>query len=195
MISPLAAKLAWGAGMIAWAVIRYPYARRARKNGITRRETSPREKILLFDCLLGLFIIPLIYAVTDWPQAAAYPPNVILFVVGAALFVFSLWLFYRSHKDLGRQWSVTLAIRDKHALINQGVYRLIRHPMYASFWLWGLAQAFLLPNFVAGLAGLASVAALFFMRIDNEERMMLETFGDEYRGSVAQTKRIIPFVY
>jgi protein-S-isoprenylcysteine O-methyltransferase Ste14 len=36
---------------------------------------------------------------------------------------------------------------------------------------------------------------LFFLRVGEEERMMLRNFGDEYRAYMARTKRIIPYVY
>lgn len=54
-------------------------------------------------------------------------------------FAVALWLLWRSHADLGRSWMGTLAIKEKHALVTQGVYRHIRHPMYAAHWLWGIA--------------------------------------------------------
>jgi protein-S-isoprenylcysteine O-methyltransferase Ste14 len=67
--------------------------------------------------------------------------------------------------------------------------------MYTAFWLMGLGQALLLPNWVAGGAGLVGFGVLYFLRIDHEERMMIQTFGDEYRSYMTRTKRIIPLVY
>ena len=67
--------------------------------------------------------------------------------------------------------------------------------MYAAFWLLALAQALLLPNWIAGLSGLIGFGTLFFARVGREERMMLETFGEEYRAYMGRTKRIIPGVY
>jgi protein-S-isoprenylcysteine O-methyltransferase Ste14 len=85
-------------------------------------------------------------------------------------------------------------VREQHALITTGVYRLVRHPMYTSFFLLGLAQLLLLPNWLAGASGLAGALILFAFRVAREERMMLETFGDEYRYYIGRTKRIIPWI-
>jgi protein-S-isoprenylcysteine O-methyltransferase Ste14 len=145
-----------------------------------RRDGAWRERALLAVAFFGLFAIPALNLATGWPRAFAYDPGYGLVVPGAALFVFSLWLFRRSHKDLGRQWSASLEVREGHRVVRNGVYRSIRHPMYASFWLWAAAQACLL---------------LFFARVNFEEQMMIDAFGDDYRRYMQETKRIIPGVY
>ncbi|GEC15304.1 protein-S-isoprenylcysteine O-methyltransferase [Nitrobacter winogradskyi] len=185
----------WLIGLVAWFIIRYPYARRARGTATLRRDGSRRERALLAAAFAGLFVIPIVNLATGWPRAFAYDPGYGLIVLGSLLFAFSLWLFRRSHKDLGRQWSASLEVREGHRVVRTGVYRLIRHPMYASFWLWAIAQAFLLPNVVAALSGVAAVALLFFARVRFEEQMMIETFGEDYRRYMQQTHRIIPGVY
>jgi len=52
----------------------------------------------------------------------------------------------------------------------------------------------LLPNWIAGFAGLAGFGILFFGRVAKEERMMLETFGNSYRAYMARTGRVVPSV-
>jgi protein-S-isoprenylcysteine O-methyltransferase Ste14 len=188
-------EISWVLGIVAWYVIRYPFERRARRVRVVGDYRSRSEKIALSLALFGMAILPAFYLVTGIPQAAGYAPRAWAIAVGIALFVFGLWVFRRSHKDLGRNWSVTLQIRDQHKLVSRGLYRFVRHPMYASFLLIALAQAFLLPNWVAGMSGLVGFSVLFFMRVDVEERMMLDIFGDEYRVYCAKTKRIIPYVY
>ncbi|MDB5653748.1 MAG: Isoprenylcysteine carboxyl methyltransferase [Tardiphaga sp.] len=185
----------WAIGVVAWFVIRYPYARKARRTRTVRSHGWSRERVLLAVAGFGLVVLPALWLLTGWPRALNFELNYAAVTVGALLYLASLWLFRRSHKDLGRQWSASLEIRESHQIVRNGVYRRIRHPMYASFWLWALAQAFLLPNVLAGVSGLMAIAILFFTRIDFEERMLIEAFGDDYRAYMRETKRIIPGVY
>ena len=90
---------------------------------------------------------------------------------------------------------MTLEIREQHALVTGGIYSRLRHPMYSAFWLWALAPALLLPNWIAGPAGLVGFGNLFFLRIGREERLMAETSGDEYRQYVERTDRVIPGMF
>lgn len=191
----LAAKLIWAFGCIAWFIIRLPHQRRARKLPVAQRADRTRECVLLAISFCGLFVIPLIYALTDQPRFATYSFRPTLALLGTAVFAGALALFYRIHRELGRSWSVTLEIRDQHVLVTEGLYRHLRHPMYTAFWLWALAQLLLLPNLIAGPAGLVGFGVLFFGRVGREEQMMLEKFGEEYRGYMARTKRIIPGIY
>jgi protein-S-isoprenylcysteine O-methyltransferase Ste14 len=66
--------------------------------------------------------------------------------------------------------------------------------MYSSFFLLGLAQMLLLSNWLAGLSGVVGAGILFAFRVLREERMMLESFGEEYRAYMAHTKRIVPWI-
>jgi protein-S-isoprenylcysteine O-methyltransferase Ste14 len=189
------AKLAWWAGVIGWYVIRYPHQRRSRRIPVAERPGRVRDLTLLAISFCGLFVIPAIYVVTNRPAFADYPFNQAAAWLGAVVFALSLTLFYRTHRDLGRFWSVTLEIRQTHQLVTSGVYRYIRHPMYAAFFLWALAQALLLPNWIAGLAGIAAFGNLFCFRIRREERMMEATFGDAYRAYASRTWRLVPGMF
>jgi protein-S-isoprenylcysteine O-methyltransferase Ste14 len=64
--------------------------------------------------------------------------------------------------------------------------------MYTAFWLWAVAQALLLPNWVAGLSGLVGFGTLYFLRVGQEERLMIDAFGEAYRTYMARTARLIP---
>jgi protein-S-isoprenylcysteine O-methyltransferase Ste14 len=189
------AKLTWALGVAAWYVIRHPFARRSRRLSSVRRVDRRRERVLLVIAFCGLFAVPFGYVVTGQPKFADYPFVPAQAWAGVLVLVAALWLLRRAHKDLGGNWSIALEIRDRHVLTTRGVYRRVRHPMYAAFWLWALAQALLLPNWIAGPSGLIGFGVLFFGRVGREERLMLETFGDDYRDYMARTHRVIPGIY
>jgi protein-S-isoprenylcysteine O-methyltransferase Ste14 len=188
------AGLIWFLGLVGWYIIRHPFERRARKIRVSRSMFDWRERALLGAAVLGLLVIPAMYAMTGFPGAFDRPFVPAVAWLGLFPLTGALWLFRRSHADLGRNWSISLEMRDKHALVKSGVYRLIRHPMYSSFFLLGIAQLLLLPNWYAGLAGPVGAGVLYGFRVRREERMMLETFGDDYRTYMTETKRIVPWI-
>lgn len=189
------AKSIWFLGCVAYFVIRYPYQRRSRKTAVAQRRVTMREKALMAISYCGLFIVPLFYVLTGHPEFTSYSFSPVAAWLGTLVLIASMVLLYRTHRDLGRLWSITLEIRDGHRLVTNGIYEKVRHPMYSSFWLWAISQALLLPNWIAGFAGLVGFGILFFARVGHEERMMLETFGDDYRDYMARTHRLIPGLY
>jgi protein-S-isoprenylcysteine O-methyltransferase Ste14 len=194
-VTPLVAKLIWGAGAVAWYAIMHPRIRRSRKTRTAQRRERGRERLLLLISFTGLFVIPAIYSFTGQPRFADYPFQPPLAWFGLAVLAAALALFFHTHRALGRFWSVTLEIRQDHGLVTDGIYGWVRHPMYSAYFLWALSQALLLPNWIAGPAGLIGFGTLFTFRVRREEDMMLQTFGDAYAAYAARTKRIIPGVF
>ncbi|MGO4571533.1 protein-S-isoprenylcysteine O-methyltransferase [Microvirga sp. 2TAF3] len=193
-MTPTIAKAAFVLLAAGWYVIRIPHVRRSRRTPIARSARGACEITLLLISLTGLGIVPFFYIATGFPKFAAYPFSPAQASLGAIVAVASLVMFYLTHKALGRNWSVTLEVRENHKLVTEGVYRYVRHPMYSAFWLWAIAQALLLPNLAAGLSGLVGFGTLYLFRIAEEERLMIEAFGESYRGYMARTARLIPWV-
>jgi protein-S-isoprenylcysteine O-methyltransferase Ste14 len=180
---------------VGWYLIRFRHARRSRRTPIARSSRGARENALLMFSLTGLGIVPLTYIATAVPHFANYAFQPGLAWFGLLFAVAALVMFYLTHKALGRNWSISLDVRENHKLVTDGIYRSIRHPMYTAFWLWAIAQALLLPNWVAGFAGLVGFGTLFFFRVAREEQMMLDSFGEQYNQYVSRTSRIIPWIY
>lgn len=182
-------------GLILTVVIRQPHAMRQDSVNSLLKTGQSTEKIIVTAASFGMLFLPVIYILSGFPEEFDYKPASWQKWVGSIVFLVSLWLLYRSHADLGKQWSATLELRESHSLITQGVYTSVRHPMYTSHFLWVIAQAILIPNFFIGFIGLIGFSVLFFVRVPQEERMMASNFGEEYKKYAAQTKRIIPFIY
>ena len=178
-------------GFVIGSIIRRLYTRRYRQNKIADKHKSRLDMMLVSLAGVGL-IMPLFYLFTGWLNFADYQLPAVAGWVGTAVFIAALWLLWRSHVELGLHWSAKLEIREGHSLVTSGVYKHIRHPMYAAHWLWAIAQALLLQNWLAGPALLVTFAGLYLVRVRREEQMMLENFGEEYRLYMNRTDRIIP---
>jgi len=198
-VTATAASIVWLVLEICWLILRWQPNRHARKAPVRYSGRGVREFALLGASLTGLGIIPCIYLAAQFSSHfrgfADYTFSPVQAYLGIAVWVGALWLFYRTHRDLGPNWSVSLDLRERHTLVTTGVYAWIRHPMYAGFWLMALAQFLLLPNWVAGPAGLVGFGILFFGRVRREEEMMLAAFGDDYRSYACRTSRVIPRIY
>jgi protein-S-isoprenylcysteine O-methyltransferase Ste14 len=193
-MNPWIAKVIVLAGTLTMIAIRAPHGRRSRNVKVAKSRKTSLETGLLVLAWIGFFI-PLIWIASPRLSFAEYRLGLGPLVAGVMCFVIGLWLLYRSHADLGTNWSVTLEVREQHRLITQGIYRRIRHPMYFALVVYSLGQALVIPNWVAGPANLVAFTILFALRVHAEEQMMTDVFGDEYTTYAARTKRLVPGVW
>ncbi len=179
-------------GLLAvFLAIRGVYTRRMRRaKAVSRADVGDRVLIVLVG--LGQVFLPFVYAAKHVLAFADRPQPAACVALGAVSMVAGLWLFWRSHADLGDSWSITLELNADHRLVTQGLYRVVRHPMYASFLVLGLGQALLVANWIAGLSGIAALALLIVRRLPREEAMMIEQFGDEYRDYRRRVGAVVP---
>jgi protein-S-isoprenylcysteine O-methyltransferase Ste14 len=168
--------------------------RRDRKFKSVKSAKGPLERVLL--ALVSLSLLPtLLWVMTPALAFADYRLRLLPFAAGLACLALGLWLLYRSHVDLGSNWSITLQVQEEHQLVTHGVYRHIRHPMYLALILYASGQTLILPNWLAGPAYLVAVTSLFILRVGPEERMMREQFGRDYETYMSRTKRLVPGVW
>jgi protein-S-isoprenylcysteine O-methyltransferase Ste14 len=179
-----------GAFMLAMA-IRAPYLKRNRANRNHRQAGRMRDCLPAF-VLVATLTLPFLHLATGGPAALNYHLPMPFVVAGGLLQLPYLWLFYRAHADLERNWSPGLEIREGHVLVEHGVYSHIRHPMYAAVWLSALAQPLLIQNWLAGPPVLLAIAVFWFLRVPAEERMMAAHFGAAYETYRGRTGRLLP---
>lgn len=166
------------AGLAIAEAIRFAYRGRAAQED----QAWPLGRALDALAFLGRAIVPLVFILTPWLDSVDEPLPAALSWVGTAALACVPLLLWRAHADLGRG----------EAFAPRGVYRYVRHPAYTGLWLLGIAQALLLPNWVAGLAGLAGLMPLYLNRVPREEEILLARFGDEYRAYMHRTGAVFP---
>jgi protein-S-isoprenylcysteine O-methyltransferase Ste14 len=194
IMNPWFAKAVVVLASITMVAIRAPHGHRSRTVPVVKSRKGPLEIGLLTIAWLAFFL-PLIWVATPLFEFADYPLHPLPLLVGTLCLALGLWLFHRSHKDLGTNWSITLEVREKHQLIVHGLYRWVRHPMYLALLVFSAGLALVLPNWLAGSSYGVAMVLLFALRVGPEERMMLEEFGKDYEAYMATTRRLIPGVW
>jgi len=161
-----------------------------------REETRDNRSNTLDAILLALngvgMLIPIFYVFSAWFDFADYSLPAWLSWSGVVLFAAAAVFLGMTHRAMGRSWTPTLGLREDHELVTDGIFKYIRHPMYAAHLLWALAQPLILTNWIAGFCFLIPQLLMFWFRVGSEEQMMLEYFGEEYQDYMSRTGRLIP---
>jgi protein-S-isoprenylcysteine O-methyltransferase Ste14 len=144
-------------------------------------------------CIIALNVM--LYLAPHFVPAAAIRPGAAAFATGLVILVAGLVLRGWSIKTLGDSFTFTVLVSADQPVISSGPYRVLRHPGYAGLLVAcagiGLASA----NWVSAAAAVVLPLTLLIVRIRIEERALLTTVGEPYRGYAAGHKRLVPLIW
>ncbi|MBI5625639.1 MAG: isoprenylcysteine carboxylmethyltransferase family protein [Nitrosomonadales bacterium] len=150
-------------------------------------------RFFAWECMLGIFVLNMRF----WHVVANPTHQLIsglLFSASLLLVLFSLALLQLPGKpDTKRDDVPLLEFEKTTTLVTSGIYRYIRHPMYASllFLCWGFF--FKQPSLVTGvLAVTASGLLVTTARVEEIEN--IRYFGEEYQKYMKRTKMFVPYI-
>ena len=155
---------------------------------------SPRKKDVVFQVSGLLLLIAILVASVEplyTPGSLVLSPMI---VIGTTMFVIGLIITVRAQMTISTNYSWTLEIRDGHTLVESGLYKYVRHPIYTGT----IIRLISIPVFTSSLPGfilsLLSIPVLNY-RIGLEEGMLIEEFGEEYERYKERTWRLFPYIY
>ena len=122
------------------------------------------------------------------------PHTVIAEYLGVAICALGLFAAIWSRKTLGDDWSRDVEFKQGHRLVERGPYRFARHPIYTSHLLMGLGTA-IASGLLVAFAGLSFFFIGFWIKLKQEEDLLLRYFPDEYPAYKARVKALVPFVF
>ena len=114
-------------------------------------------------------------------------------VTGAVVCIFGLLVTIWSRWTLGGNWSSEVAFKRGHELVKTGPYRFARHPIYTGLLLMCLGIAVTVGRYHSWL-GFLLLGLGFWIKLKQEESLMLRHFPDEYPAYLKQVKALVPFV-
>ncbi len=177
---------------VIWFFVRLIFAGKT-KNQVSKKKVKPTSETLLVALnFVGMMILPLIAACTNSLDGFCMHLPPLLKAFAAVVSLFNIFLFFIIHRDLGKNWSPILEIKENHTLVQDGIYKRIRHPMYLHIWLWVLTQGIILDNSLVFIFGVFAWSILYFIRVPREEKMLEEEFGQHYRDYMQRTGRVLP---
>jgi protein-S-isoprenylcysteine O-methyltransferase len=114
--------------------------------------------------------------------------------IGIAIGATGLGIRVWSMRVLGRDYTRSLRTRDAQVVIERGPYRLVRHPGYiGSILVWTGSR--LAVNWLVAAATALVLLLVYAYRIDAEEQMLVDHFGDAYRAYRTRTWRLVPYIW
>ena len=125
-----------------------------------------------------------------WAYAIRYPDA--LRWVGVVLLGGGEALLALAHHHLGKNFHSLVRVREGHALVESGPYQWIRHPIYTAYVMNYIGGGLVSANLVLTFVPVLCFGAMIAQRVGDEERTMIETFGEEYESYMRRTGRFLP---
>ncbi|NOH02147.1 MAG: isoprenylcysteine carboxylmethyltransferase family protein [Chloroflexi bacterium] len=189
----------------SFAYVMSYYSKRAKSHAGDSSERIKRHnenEVPLLLKLRTIFGIPFYIGVLVWTFApkfmewSAIPFPAWVRWAGLALGILSIVLNAQSHKTLsqklGADFDPALRLLKVPALVTEGPYAKIRHPIYLAFLLMQISVLLLTSNWLIGFCGIAIIVSVIAIRVPEEEKMLIEQFGDEYRNYTKRTGALLP---
>ena len=177
----------WGIFVIVWLL-----AAIFTKRTVYRESGTQRLRDMI-PILIGCYLLfrgdrlPYPFNVHIIPQADA------ILVAAAILCLCGVGFCFSARAVLGRNWSGAVTLKEGHELVEHGPYRFVRHPIYTGMLAMFFSTA-LIVGHLGGLIGTILMFASFWIKLRDEEKLMLQQFPRQYAAYQRRAKRIVPFV-
>jgi protein-S-isoprenylcysteine O-methyltransferase Ste14 len=167
------------------------FKQRQQSQGQTNYDKS--SLMLLYGAIAVGYGIGIALAFTSYGRVRWGRPYIAIF--GLLVICAGVWIRFTAMQTLGRHFSYAVSIREQHELIEQGLYRYIRHPAYAGILLISLGIGLAFANWISLVSLFAFPFIAFCLRMNVEEKAMVEYFGARYVEYRKRTWRLIPWLY
>jgi protein-S-isoprenylcysteine O-methyltransferase Ste14 len=114
-------------------------------------------------------------------------------IIGLSIAVLGAIIACTSRYRLGKNWSLSVQRKENHQLIQHGMYKRVRHPIYTGLLLLFIGNALIVGDYRAIIAVLIVFISLW-LKLKKEEKLLTETFGAAYTAYQKQTKALLPYV-
>jgi protein-S-isoprenylcysteine O-methyltransferase Ste14 len=168
------------AAVLIAVVINFSFDNKEREAQQEKKSFVATGSMMLF---LLIFLFVLKYHI-GYLNLQEFWTRIIFTIIGLILIVLGTIVNLKGRLILGKNWANQIIIYQHHDLLTEGVYRIVRHPLYAStIWMfYGATLVYF--NWVA-LAGTTMVfLPMMIYRARQEEELLIKRFPNykQYQG-------------
>ena len=165
-----------------------PFLKKTQNGGTRKKDVFFQVAGLLLLIAILLVSVEGLYSPADLILS---PIN----IVGAIMmFIIGLIISISAQVTINTNYSWTLEIREGHTLVENGLYKYVRHPIYLGTFIRVISIPIFTSSLPGFLLGLLSIPILNY-RIGLEERMLIEEFGEEYIRYKERTWKLFPYLF
>jgi protein-S-isoprenylcysteine O-methyltransferase Ste14 len=158
---------------------------------INKQKDKLSVLIILFCSSLSVFS-----AVSEWAYATENKSEInIATIIGLIMLVAGITIRVVSINILGKHFTATVNIDEKHELIQKGPYKFVRHPGYSGAFIAIIGCPLFLNNLYTVFVATAAMGIAYYIRINLEEEALSGHFGDAYKAYQKKTHRLLPFIW
>lgn len=166
---------------------------RKDKTAKSLEKTSSDNKSTIF-ILLTFFVVLVLSIILNLFHFGSFTNSAIA-LTGLAIMVAGILIRIYSMRTLSKFYTRTLMIVDKQEIVKKGGYKVIRHPGYLGTILIWSAAGLAMQNEIIFASGTLLMLIAYYYRIDNEAKMLVNTFGQKYLEYKKHTWRLIPLIW
>jgi protein-S-isoprenylcysteine O-methyltransferase Ste14 len=181
---------------VTWLLLFLYWIWSSRNTKIVSQRESAFKRFFMY--LLPLLVATLLLGPGEWfghcvIRDQFVPHSNGVGIIGAVLCIGGMVLACRARYLLGRNWSLSVQLKEAHELIVKGPYRYVRHPIYTGLLCMFLGNAFIVGDW-RGLIAVLIVLISFWRKLKLEENWLGAHFGERYDRYKETTKAILPWV-
>jgi protein-S-isoprenylcysteine O-methyltransferase Ste14 len=162
----------------------------AARDRAADQSSEPRWSTALHRALVTLAVVLILFPIPGL-SAPFVPAAGWVLALGLVVELAGVALAVLARRALGANWSAEVRIATDHQLVRTGVYRRLRHPIYAGVLLLYLGLA-LQSGRLNALVGVALAAAAYWRKIGLEEQVLAGRFGAEFAAWRKTSWALIP---
>lgn len=180
-------QILWGVLLVYWTISAF---------NIKRNKYRKKDIVAVFyglTLLIGFVLIYLPSQAMGVLFVRIIPFERIILIKGVVLTAIGIAFAIWARHTLGKNWSASVVIKEKHELIVSGPYKIVRHPIYSGILLGFLGTALVLGE-IRGFIAFVLVFIGFWAKIKAEEKVMIKQFPKEYPKYMKKVKALIPYL-